>query len=106
MPADDFIAVDSTDDSNSDEDDEGSSTYIQFHEWQHPEAYNLACGDGVLRKLLERQGLFSLYADITPHLADLVTQGDRSGMLEWLEPSKEELRDYLESLDEDDSDSE
>lgn len=79
-------------------DDDGSTsskTYIEFNsdgsEAQR-EAYQLVRRGGSIREGVE--DVDELYAQLTPHLADLLFDGDAQGILEWLDLDEDDWEAY------------
>jgi hypothetical protein len=97
---DDFGAYKTTeaqDAANETDDDEPSTTFIEFNSRDHPTAYSLANGQGDLRGLLGSD-IHDFYAMATPGLADYVMNDQPETMLELLgfeEDRASELADEL-----------
>lgn len=98
-----YKTADAQDDSNEDDSDEPSTTYIEFNSRDHPNAYELASGSGDLRDILGSD-IHNFYAAATPGLAAYVA-GNEQPMLELLGFSEERAAELTEELaDDDDSD--
>ena len=89
------------DDSNANQDDSDkpSSTYIQFNEADHPEAYELVKGGGDLREGLGKQTMIKFYAVATKPLAANALENNRIPLLEFANPDPEELAQYIADRD-------
>lgn len=79
---------------SNDDSTEGSKTYIEFQSdgsEAEREAYDLVRRGGRIREGVE--DVDQLYAELTPHLADILFEDDPTGIIEWLEISKEDVPD-------------
>lgn len=107
MPASDYL--EGSDEPTTTTDDEPSSTYIEFNSRDHPTAHSAASDKGTIRSAFSGRGgasVHDFYAALTESLVPLFESGDKSEVLEFIEPSREEVEAYLDTLDEGDDDSE
>jgi len=82
---------------NNSDDDEPSTTYIEFNSRDHPAAYSLASGQGDLRSLLGSD-IHDFYAMATPGLADYVVNNEPETMLELLGFEAERASELADEL--------
>lgn len=105
MKADSFLDDDDAQATTSN--DDPSSTYLEFNSRDHTSAYNLASDGGAIRGNFSGgsgPSVHDFYAQLTVALGPLFEEGDKVPMLEFLEPTDEEVREYLDSNDSDGSD--
>jgi len=85
--------------------DEPSTTYIEFNSRDHPEAYRLVSGGGTIRDTFpagEVGSVHQFYALLTEALGHGFEEGDHVPILQFLDPSVEEVREFLEQKQDDD----
>ncbi|WP_232688578.1 hypothetical protein [Halobacterium zhouii] len=74
---------------------DGSTTYIEFQSDGSDaaqEAYNLVRRGGSIREGVE--DVNELYAQLTPLIADVLFDGDATGMMEWLDLDADDWEAY------------
>lgn len=103
MSMDDYL--DTEDAQPETDDDDPSTTYIQFNSRDHTTAYNLVSDGGAIRSTFSGQGgpnVHDFFAGLVTALGPRFTDGDKTAMLEFIDPSPEEVREYLEQKENDD----
>lgn len=91
----------------TDEESSGSSsTYIEFESGESEaqrQAYRLCSRGGQLRVGLE--DIDETFAELAPHLADVLFEEDATGLMAWVEVDEEDIEAYREEhLDAEDED--
>lgn len=78
-----------------DESSTGSKTYIEFHSdgsETERDAYQLIRRGGRIREGVE--DVDELYAQLTPHLAEVLFEDDPTGLMEWFELDTDDWEAY------------
>jgi hypothetical protein len=83
----------------SDEDSsDGSKTYVEFDSSEQSQraAYRLCSRGGKLREGLDDMDEF--FAEMVPHVAKHLFEGDSIDLMEWMELDEDDLDDYKETV--------
>lgn len=78
---------------------EPSGTYIEFNSRDHTRAWKLVKGGGTIRDTFPALGVDShhdFYAELTEALGYAFEEGNHVPVLEFIDPSVEEVREFLE----------
>lgn len=77
---------------------DGSKTYIEFDssEDDQRQAYRLASRGGKLREGID--DIDSFFAEMVPHVAKHLFEGDSIDLMEWMELDEDDLEEYREEI--------
>jgi len=83
--------------SNEDSSD-GSKTYVEFDSSEESQraAYRLCSRGGQLREGIN--DIDEFFAEMVPHVAKHLFEGDTIPLMEWMELSEEDLEEYREEV--------
>jgi hypothetical protein len=77
---------------------DGSKTYIEFDSSEESQraAYRLASRGGQLREGIN--DIDEFFAEMVPHVATHLFQGDSIDLMEWMELDEQDLEEYREEV--------
>ena len=83
--------------SNEDSND-GSKTYVEFDSSEENQraAYRLCSRGGKMREGLN--DLDEFFAELVPHIASHLFEGDSIDLMEWMELDEDDLEEYREEV--------